>query len=65
MSTDDLLLADEVAEILRVSPSTLATWRTAASKVAGPKWIKIGAVRIVYRRSAVDHWLAEQERTDA
>lgn len=54
---DPLLLADEVAALIRVEPMTLYTWR---HREVGPRSFKVGR-RVVYRESAVLAWLAEQE----
>lgn len=47
-----------VAEILGLSPATLAQWR---SQGKGPPYTKIGN-RIVYRITSVYWWLEQQER---
>jgi hypothetical protein len=57
---DELLTAAEVAAILRVTPDCLSKWRIAA-KGEGPAWFRIGAVRIVYERSAVERYLEAQK----
>lgn len=55
----ELLAIEEAAELLGISRSGLAKWRSAGS---GPAFIKIGrAVR--YSREDVDQWLAARRRT--
>lgn len=53
----------EVAKMLRVGRSTLATWRRNRK---GPKWFQAdgpqSAVR--YRRSDVEEWIEERLHTD-
>lgn len=57
---DTLLLPDEVAKILRVSPHTLAAQRSTGS--ATVPWLKVGrAVR--YSRQTLDAWLRECARS--
>ncbi|WP_374761874.1 helix-turn-helix transcriptional regulator [Nesterenkonia aerolata] len=51
---DDLLTTGEVAEWLRVSPSTLCRWRKVGD---GPPVIWIGASCPRYERAAVARWL--------
>lgn len=47
----------ELAQLTRLSPSTLANWR---SRGLGPKFIRLGgAVR--YWKSDVEHWLEEHK----
>jgi predicted DNA-binding transcriptional regulator AlpA len=55
---DDLLLIDEVAAITRRSVDTLRWMRHRGD---GPEGFKLGR-RLVYRRSSVLAWIAEQER---
>ena len=55
---DDLLLIDEVAEITRLSESSLRWLR---HRGEGPAAFKVGR-RLRYRRSAVLEWVAKQER---
>ena len=51
-----LLTTGEVAEMLRVSPRTLESWRLLAR---GPAFVRCGR-RVGYRPEAVEHWLAER-----
>lgn len=53
----DLLNTEQVSTYLGVPAGTLRNWR---SRNIGPACFRIG-VRIVYRRRAVDAWLANQE----
>lgn len=55
---DELLTFDEVSELIGVSVGTLRNWRNA--NVGIPSF-KVGR-RVVYRRSAIDQWLNEQEK---
>jgi len=53
---DDLLLTiDETAELLRVSPRALYSWRKRAH---GPAPTRIGFRKILYRRSDVELYLS-------
>lgn len=54
MSTDTLLTAVEVADVLGVSTQTLAYWR---SRREGPRSFKMGPRSVRYRRSDLDAWL--------
>ncbi|WP_375481262.1 helix-turn-helix transcriptional regulator [uncultured Jatrophihabitans sp.] len=57
-----LMTTDEVAYELCVERSTLYTWR---QKGVGPESYKYrGGRRVVYKRAAVDAWLAGRELTD-
>lgn len=49
------LLNDEVADLLRVPRSTLASWR---SRGLGPPWAKVGR-RVIYLRTDVLSWVAD------
>lgn len=51
---DALMLPSEVAEQLRISESTLGTWRHEGK---GPAAQKLGR-KVVYRKSSVLAWLA-------
>jgi len=58
---DDLLFTEQVADEYNLNPATLRFWRHAdqgpASFTLGPRG------RVVYRRSEVERWLAQQEAT--
>jgi predicted DNA-binding transcriptional regulator AlpA len=55
---EELMTTKDVARVLKISPTTLATYRS--RKVDGPKFIKLaGAVR--YRKSEVDAWIKRHE----
>ncbi len=55
----DLLTDEQVAQLLDVSPKTLATWRS-TGRYALP-FLRIGA-RIRYRRQDVAAWLESRRR---
>jgi predicted DNA-binding transcriptional regulator AlpA len=57
MTEDELLVPAEVSEMLRTPVKTLAYWR---AEGRGPAHIPIGR-RVLYRRSTVLAWVAEQE----
>lgn len=59
-ANDEYLVTAEVAAITRVSEPTLRRWRNSRND-PGPKSIKHGPKVVVYRRSEVNRWLAEQE----
>ncbi|WP_260971807.1 helix-turn-helix transcriptional regulator [Mycolicibacterium llatzerense] len=60
MSDDDLLTTKQVCEQYPFNPGTLRFWRSTdqgpASFALGPRG------RVVYRRSEIERWLAEQEQ---
>jgi excisionase family DNA binding protein len=58
--TDPLLTIPEVAELLQVSTLTLAAWR---SRGEGPRYVKLGAKMVRYRRADLDAWVAEGAAT--
>jgi predicted DNA-binding transcriptional regulator AlpA len=53
---DDLLQATEVAEILRISPITLANWR---SRRKGPRFVRVGQRMVRYRRADLDRFITD------
>lgn len=53
LNTDPLLTTHEVAEILRVGPRTIQTWRHLQR---GPKFVRIGGL-VRYRKSDVDAYI--------
>jgi predicted DNA-binding transcriptional regulator AlpA len=53
---DEYLDTDQLAAYLHVSPQTLRQWRWLGQ---GPAGFKVGR-RVLYPRSAVVRWLAEQ-----
>jgi excisionase family DNA binding protein len=59
-SGDQLLRADQVAEYLQISVTTLAVWRS--TRRVGLPYCKVGG-RVRYRRSDVDAYLDSQMRT--
>jgi predicted DNA-binding transcriptional regulator AlpA len=60
MMAEDILFTNQVAEEYGMNAATLRYWRHAnqgpASFTLGPRG------RVVYRRSEVERWLAEQEQ---
>ncbi|QXE36944.1 helix-turn-helix domain-containing protein [Streptomyces sp. GMY02] len=56
--TPDLLTTSEVAAYLRKPVATVRGWRY---RKVGPIGFRLGR-DVVYRRTAVDAWLAERER---
>ena len=60
MSPDDLLTTQEVADLLRTTPSTLRHWRYTGT---GPVGVRIGK-RVLYRRHAVEAWVESLERRE-
>ncbi|WP_100466175.1 helix-turn-helix transcriptional regulator [Mycobacteroides abscessus] len=57
MAESGLLTVKEVSELYRIEAGTLRYWR---SVNVGPPSFNIGR-RVVYRRSEVERWIAEQE----
>lgn len=57
----DLLTTKELAQYLRKPVATVRGWRY---RKVGPTGFRLGR-DIVYRRSAVDEWLAEREQATA
>ncbi|MER6431560.1 helix-turn-helix domain-containing protein [Streptomyces sp900105245] len=55
----DLLTTKELAAYLRKPVATVRSWRY---RKVGPAGFKLGR-DIVYRRTAVDAWLAEREHS--
>jgi predicted DNA-binding transcriptional regulator AlpA len=62
LADDEVLLAPEVAAIVRVEVPTLATWR---ARGEGPAWFRIGKKKAGYMRSDVMAYLARQQRESA
>lgn len=59
MEADELLTTKQVAEQYPFNPGTLRFWR---SSNQGPASFSLGpGGRVVYRRSEIERWLAEQE----
>lgn len=54
-----LLTPEELAVTLKVTESTLQTWR---SEGAGPLCIKLGK-QVFYRMNDIQDWIAEQQAT--
>ena len=59
MTEDPVLPPRAVAAWTGLRVTTLCEWRKAGE---GPRWLRMGARRIGYRRSDVKAWLAEQAR---
>ena len=55
----DLLITPELAELLRVSPRTVESWRVTG---AGPSFRKLGRGRVLYDRRDVEAWLEASTR---
>ncbi|MGV8872289.1 MAG: helix-turn-helix transcriptional regulator [Rhodococcus sp. (in: high G+C Gram-positive bacteria)] len=58
---DPLLTAEQVRRIIPIAEATQRHWRYAGS---GPEYVRLGR-RIFYRLSAVERWIAEQERAQS
>lgn len=57
----DLLTTNDVADLLRVAPSTVKRWRNDGT---GPRWTRLpGARRVLYKRSDVEKWFDLQSRS--
>lgn len=54
---EDLLINDEAARLLRISPQTLSNWRSAGK---GPAHVRMGG-RVAYRRSVLVAWAESRE----
>lgn len=59
--TLDLLTTKQLAKYLNKSVNTIHGWR---HRKVGPPGFRLGR-DVVYRRSSVDAWLAQRERTEA
>lgn len=57
MESDQLLTTAEAAVILHTPVATLRWWRHAGT---GPKSFKLGAKKVVYKKSDVIAWLEAQ-----
>lgn len=55
--SDDILDSASVSRWIKIPPGTLRNWR---SRGVGPASFRLGG-RVVYRRRAVEAWLATQE----
>lgn len=59
-TTEDECVDERVAaRILNLSPLTLQKWRRVGK---GPRWVAVGRLR-KYRRSALEEYLADAERS--
>ena len=61
-ANSDFLTVREAADFLRVSPLTLANWR---SRGEGPPWVRISQKVIRCRRASLMAFLETLETTDA
>jgi predicted DNA-binding transcriptional regulator AlpA len=57
MDTDQLLKTEQAAAILNVPPATLRWWRHQGT---GPKAFRLGARKVMYKRSDVVAWREQQ-----
>ncbi|WP_044884652.1 helix-turn-helix transcriptional regulator [Frankia gtarii] len=55
-----MLRTSELSRLIKVPVGTLRQWR---HRGFGPLGFRVGGT-VVYRRSEVDRWLAEQERAE-
>lgn len=58
MSDTENLTIAEAAQLLRVTPLTLANWRKAGT---GPPWVRIGPQTIRYRKASLVAYLDKLE----
>jgi len=61
VTLDELMTANDVADVLGLSTGTLANWRSLG---IGPTYVKLGG-RVRYRASGVNSWVASQEHESA
>lgn len=61
MEADQLLTTAEAAEMLHTPVATLRWWRHQGS---GPRAFRLGARKVMYRRSDVVSWLDERYNAD-
>lgn len=54
-----MLTPEEVAQLLRISVSTLRIWRK--NPYSGPRWVEVGG-NIRYRLADVERYLSENTR---
>lgn len=57
---DEFLRTQELSDLIKVPIGTIRNWRT---RMYGPAGFKVGNT-VLYRRSVVEAWLAEQERAE-
>lgn len=67
MTVDEFLRPSDVEAEFGISVDTLSTWRlrTRRGTPVGPQSQHLGPRRIVYRRSVVEAWIAEQSQSSA
>jgi Helix-turn-helix domain len=56
---NEISTTEEAARFLRLQKQTLEAWRLRGT---GPAFLKLGR-RVVYRREALERFMAERERT--
>jgi predicted DNA-binding transcriptional regulator AlpA len=61
MEVDQLLTTAETAQMLHTPVATLRWWRHQGT---GPKAFRLGARKVMYRRSDVLAWLEQQYAAD-
>jgi hypothetical protein len=59
VSSASLLTTEELAQLLRVDPSTVRRWRT-AHPVQGPPFIRLSDRVTLYRPEDVEQWLVSK-----
>jgi hypothetical protein len=53
----DYLDEDGLYQDYLIPPRTAQRWRASG---AGPKWIRLGRRRVIYRRADIEQWLRER-----
>jgi len=61
VTLDELMTANEVADVLGLAAGTLANWRSLG---LGPAYVKLGG-RVRYRVSNINDWVFSQENESA
>lgn len=57
MSDDELITTEEIAMLLKLSPSTIKAWRV---KKMGPAYIRITGRTCRYRMKDITEWLQKK-----
>jgi predicted DNA-binding transcriptional regulator AlpA len=57
---NEFLSEAQLCQLLQVAPRTTALWREEGT---GPKFIRVGKLKLRYRRADVDVWLAHRTFT--
>jgi hypothetical protein len=55
----ELMTTQELAQLMRVDPSSVRRWRTAVP-MQGPPFIRLSSRVVKYRRDDVERWLADR-----